>query len=191
MQAAAARPSAVFLNPDGSLWTEKVKTLEDVRVTTRARNASEELEQRLASGLFAGGNADVFDFVYENQNNVAGFTNILPWLQGRVPCLTLASNGRSLVPVFCNAPAQLFLNEMWADADMISCVSPFNIALVKVYRGNFVGSVGGGSAIAIYTRRGAMSTRYSSPLLPSALLKGYARTELPFAPVYTQEEARA
>lgn len=164
------------------LQAEKVKVMEEVVVKAKARNVTEELEKRLTSGLFSGGQADVFDFVNDNQNNIAGSTNVLQWLQGRVPGLSVFNRNGTYVAQIRNGPVQLFLNEMLADPDMINSLSLFDVALVKIYRGNFVGSLGAGSAIAVYTRRGGMSAASGGPSLPSARLKGYDRITMPLYP---------
>ena len=50
----------------------------------------------------------------------------------------------------------IYLDEMPADADMISSIPVSDVAYIKVIRPPFMGGSGGGSngAIAIYTRRG-------------------------------------
>ena len=172
------------------LLGEKTNVLKEVVVTAKARNVTEELEKQLTSGLFSGGASDVFDFVNQNQTNVAGYNNILEWLQGRVAGLSVFNSGGTWTPQIRNGPVQLFLNETNVTPDVISSIAPFDIALVKVYKGNFTGSLGAGSAIAIYTRRGGMPTQNNTPSLPSAVLKGYQPFTLPSMPDYSLAQAR-
>jgi hypothetical protein len=166
------------------ILAEKTKMLEAVVITTNARSATEELERQLVSGPFAGGNADVFDFVNE-RHTITGVTNILQWLQGRVAGFSILYGNGVLIPRIRNGPVQLFLDEMAISLDMLESLNPNDIALLKVFRNNFVGSFGGGAAIAIYTRRGGMGPQYIAPSLPSYVLPGYARFPPPAGPDYS------
>ena len=169
--------------------TEKSKMLEEVVVTARARDLTRELEQRLATGLFAGGNAIVFDLVNDNQFTALAYSNILEWLQGRVPGFTLQQQDGTLVPLLRNSPAQLFLDEVNITPDVLNSISSADVAMIKVFRTNFAGSFGGGSAIAIYTRRGGMPSANNTPTLPVSTLAGYARYVPPPMPDYSQPAA--
>jgi hypothetical protein len=166
------------------ILAEKTKMLEAVVITTNVRSATEELERQLVSGPFAGGNADVFDFVNE-RHTITGVTNILQWLQGRVAGFSILYGNGVLIPRIRNGPVQLFLDEMAISLDMLESLNPNDIALLKVFRNNFVGSFGGGAAIAIYTRRGGMGPQYIAPSLPSYVLPGYARFPPPAGPDYS------
>jgi hypothetical protein len=73
---------------------------------------------------------------------------------------------------------------MNAEYENVSSLSPSDIAMIKVFQGNFVGSTGGGSAIAIYTRRGDMQSKNSQPSLFTNKIAGYKKLPAFFAPDY-------
>jgi hypothetical protein len=166
--------------------TEKTKMLDEVVITAKARDLTRELDEKLSSGLFSGGNAAIFDFVNENQAGAFAYSNILEWLQGRVPGFTLQRQDGVLVPQIRNSTAQLFLDEMNITPDVLNGLSAADVAMIKVFRMNFAGSFGGGSAIAIYTRRGGMPSANNRPTLPVSVLRGYTRFTPPLMPDYFQ-----
>ena len=163
---------AIAQKQNERLAAEKER-MQEVVITTTVKNATEELDKKLSSGLFNSINATVFDFVNENQSSAQGYSNILDWLQGRVAGLTTGEREGVVIPLIRNQPAQIFLDEVPVEAEVISGISPSNIAMIKVIKGNFVGSVGGGSAIAIYTARGGLQPLSATPVLPSNFIVGY------------------
>jgi len=173
---------------------EKATLIEEVKLTGQRKNKTKKLNDELSSPLFRSGNEVVFDLLNDN-NSAAGATNILQWLQGRVPGLTMEFSMGNYIPKFRGGTIDIFLDEMRVDPSMISSLSTSEIAMVKVIRGNFVGSFGGGNgAIAIYTRRGGSSGTISDPYAPTQLkqitLTGFDK-EVPFiTPEYTSESFR-
>ncbi|HTN08976.1 hypothetical protein [Agriterribacter sp.] len=161
---------------------EKFKTLEEVKIVAQGKSNKEKLNEKLSSGMFRSMNENVFDFVNENQDAMS-YQNILQWLQGRVAGLQVQMQGGDYVPIIRGSRVELYLDEMRVDPGMISSLPVSNIAMVKVIKGGFVGGVGGGggSAVAIYTRRGdtQASNAQKPPSLNSGVLAGYDKV-LPF-----------
>jgi hypothetical protein len=117
------------------------------------RSYLDELDEKYTSELFKGDNAYRLAPMYDPA--VAGSFNILQYLQGRVPGLTIyGGNGIAPVLRFRSGNLTVFLDEMRVDAQTLSTVNVNDIAYVKVYRQPFAGAVGGGSAIAVYTKDG-------------------------------------
>lgn len=159
---------------------EKIMDIEEVKIKGDKRNKTQKLNETLSSPLFKSVNEMVFDFV--NDNNGAGAINILQWLQGRVPGLQISSQGANATATMRGGPVQLFLDEMRADASLISSISVSDVAMIKVIRGMFSGSSGGGNgAIIIYTRRGGITgsapDNGQSKTLKEMTLKGYDKEE--------------
>ncbi len=123
------------------------------------RNSTSQLEARYMSPLFAGGiNAKTFDLTREFVPQI----NLFEYLMGRVAGLTVVRDRASFDhyslyyrQAGLSRPMQLYLDEMPADASMISSIPVSEIALVKLYP-NFIGAPGGGAngVLAVYTKRG-------------------------------------
>jgi hypothetical protein len=169
---------------------EKTNLLQEVVIRTKAKNATEELDKRLSSGLFSSGNETIFDFVNEDQTSAQAYTNILDWLQGRVAGFsTVEQNGETL-PLIRGTVAQVFLDEMPVEANTLNGLSVSDIAMIKVIKGVTIASRGGNGAIAIYTRRGGMNSKSNAPSLPNNILAGYRKQPLPFTPDYADENSK-
>lgn len=131
----------------------------------------------------------------ENQN-AQGSQNILQYLQGRVAGLQIQMQGGNYTATNRGGAMEFFLDEMRVDASQISNIPVSSIAMVKVIKGNFAGSFGGGNgAIAIYTRRGGTTGSVIDTTLPSNLteikLNGYDK-EIPFNNgIYDEESAKS
>ncbi|HEU4903672.1 MAG TPA: Plug domain-containing protein, partial [Flavisolibacter sp.] len=170
------------------LLSEKANMMEEVTIRTTKQSLTQELEKQLTTGLFSGGNAMVFDFVNNERTGVAGYTNILEWLQGRVPGFSLEYRNGNRVPMIRNAAVQVYLDEMPIDDELVNTIPPFDIALLKVYR-SASGALGG-NVIAIYTRRGGMPTNDKVPTLQWNSLKGYKKVPAFPMPTYEKESNR-
>lgn len=174
---------------------EKETLIEEVKVKAQKKDLTKKLNNELSSPLFRSGNETIFDLVNENQN-AQGSQNILQYLQGRVAGLQIQMQGGNYTATNRGGTMELFLDEMRVDANQISNIPISNIAMVKVIKGNFAGSFGGGNgAIAIYTRRGGTTGSVIDTTLPSNLteikLNGYDK-EIPFNNgIYDQESAKS
>ena len=164
------------------------KTLQEVIIKSRAKPKEDEIEKRYASGLFAGGDAFVFDIANDPAAS-AGF-DILNYLQGRVPGLQITRAGMNGVSMqWRGAVPEVFIDQMPVSPDMVMNISIRDIAMVKVFRPPFFGSMGGGGggAIAIYTRKGGdtrTDNSKSSKGMLSAILSGYTRFKEFYNPQY-------
>ncbi len=163
------------------------KTLQEVIVKSKAKSNEKALDERYATGLFSGGDAQVFDFL--NDPAALGGIDIISYLQGRVAGLVINRSGASTSMSWRGATPDLYLDQMQVGADYIQSINVSDIAMVKVFRPPFFGSMGGGSggAIAIYTKKGGDykgDNSKSSKSMQSALLAGYTRFKEFFNPQY-------
>ena len=163
------------------------KTLQEVVIKSKAKSNAQALDERYSSGLFSGGDAQVFDFL--NDPAALGGIDIISYLQGRVAGLIINRSGASTSMSWRGATPDLYLDQMQVGADFIQSINVNDIAMVKVFRPPFFGSMGGGSggAIAIYTKKGGDfkgDNSKSSKSMQSALLVGYTRFKEFFNPQY-------
>jgi len=163
------------------------KSLQEVIIKSKAKSNTQALDERYASGLFSGGDAQVFDFL--NDPAALGGIDIISYLQGRVAGLVINRSGASTSMSWRGATPDLYLDQMQVGADFIQSINVSDIAMVKVFRPPFFGSMGGGSggAIAIYTKKGGDfkgDNSKSSKSMQSALLVGYTRFKEFFNPQY-------
>lgn len=163
------------------------KTLQEVIIKAKVKSNAQALDERYASGLFSGGDAQVFDFL--NDPAALGGIDIISYLQGRVAGLMINRSGASTTMSWRGATPDLYLDQMQVGADFIQSINVQDIAMVKVFRPPFFGSMGGGSggAIAIYTKKGGdfrSDNTKSSKSMQSTLLVGYTRFKEFFNPQY-------
>jgi hypothetical protein len=163
------------------------KTLQEVIIKAKGKSTTQALDERYASGLFAGGDAQVFDFL--NDPAALGGIDIISYLQGRVAGLMINRSGASTTMSWRGATPDLYLDQMQVGADFIQSINVQDIAMVKVFRPPFFGSMGGGSggAIAIYTKKGGdfrSDNTKSNKSMHSTLLVGYTRFKEFFNPQY-------
>jgi hypothetical protein len=163
---------------------KRVKTLESVTVRGRAKSESEKLDEQYTSGLFSGGDANVFNLVNDPVAN--GYPDIFSYLQGKVAGLQISSGQPPSLQWRGSAPS-LYLNEMQVDASQLQNTPVSDIAMVKIFRpGSGVGFGGGaGGTIAVYTRKG--SERRPDPMikgLDQARIIGYSPVRQFYSPDY-------
>jgi hypothetical protein len=161
-------------------------TLQEVVVKARKKQPEQILDERYSTGLFSGGDAQIFDFL--NDPAGLGATDILSYLQGRVAGLIISGSGTNMSMNWRGATPDLYLNESPVGVDMIQSINVRDIAMVKAFRPPFFGSIGGGSggAIAIYTKKGK-DTRVADPNskgLENTILGGYSRFKEFYNPSY-------
>ncbi len=168
---------------------QKYKELVEIKVTAQKKNLTQELNEKLSSGMFRSMNETVFDFVNENETAISA-TNVLQWLQGRAAGVQIQMQGADYVATIRGTRAQLYLNEMAVDASTISTTPMSDIAMVKIIRGPMLGGAGGGGggSILIYTRRGdsQKSTKTAPPSLNYSTLNGYAKPTIFPEPDYKE-----
>ncbi len=139
-------------------------TLETITVKARQKTELEKLSEQYASGLFAGGiNDRTLDLRNENYSG-----NIFQYLQGRIPGLMVSGTPGNYVLSFRSGGLEgnnvsLFLDETPTDASMIESINVNQVAMVKLLP-NSVATFGGGTALAIYMKKGNdLTTSLDSP----------------------------
>lgn len=174
---------------------QKVKTLEAVTVKGRAKTDAEKLDEKYASGMFAGGDAYTYDLV--NDPYAVAMMDIFQYLQGKVPGLQIVTgNGPGGAPSLSwrGSSPSLYLNEMQVDASQLQSTPVSDIAMVKVFRpGSGVGFGGGaGGVIAVYTKKGGDEKKSDANFkgLDRALLTGYSPMKEFYVPNYSEASSQ-
>lgn len=134
--------------------------LQGVTVRARAKSQTDKLDEKYTSSLFSGGiSSRVLDLTNEN----VGGLNIFEYLQGRIAGLTVGRNaeGEYILSYrdggMGGGNVTLYLDEIQTDANFIESIPTNQIAYVKLMN-NFVGTFGGGTALAIYMKKGSELT---------------------------------
>jgi len=170
----------------------KVKTLESVTVHGHVKTDAEKMDDRYASGMFAGG--DAYEYDLADDPLASAMPDIFTWLQGKVAGLQITpGNGPGGAPSLSwrGGKPSLYLNEMQTDAQQLQSTPVTDIAYLKVFRpGSGVGFGGGsGGVIAVYTKKGGDEKRGDDPSfkgLDRALLIGYAMPKQFYSPNYLE-----
>lgn len=137
--------AAVFSDP-GSL-------LPAVVVRSRVKSPAEQYNDEYVSGLFRSGDERLVSVMDDPSANA--YPNLFSYLQGRMAGLQIEPYGlNGGAARWRGQPVTFFLDEMRVPAGQIASIPMTDIAIVKGYPSSFVGAPGGGSAIAVYTRRG-------------------------------------
>jgi hypothetical protein len=167
----------------------KQKTLENVTVQVKQKSTVQALDEKYASGMFAGMDGYQFDLV--NDRMAGSFRDIFSYLQGKVAGLQISNaGGRPTLQWRGGAPA-VFLDQINTDVDMLASVSVNDIAYVKVFRPPFMGgSNSGNGAIAIYTRKGNDVPATPGKRLNSNTITGYTPAKQFYVPNYTITDRR-
>jgi hypothetical protein len=156
-------------------------------VTVRARTKSDKskLDEEYASGLFSGGNATIFDLT--NDVNAFASMDIFTYLQGKVAGLQIMNVGPTPSLSWRGSTPSIYLNEMRTDPGQMKNINVADIAMVKVFSpGSAAGiSGGGGSVIAVYTKKGGDKKPYPSIKgLDMARIPGYNSVREFYSPDY-------
>jgi len=118
------------------------------------RTKEDKLNDLYCSGLFKTAHGTIIDLVDDNAS-AQGYFNILDWLQGRVAGLQICTTRYgNRIPFIRGSRTGIYVNEMQVDAGYLNALSVNDIAVIKVIKGPFAGSIGANSAIAVYTMRG-------------------------------------
>jgi hypothetical protein len=163
-------------------------TLKEVIVKSRQKSPTQLLDEKYASGLFAGGDGYSFDLT---DDKVIGAYDIFTFLQGKVPGLQISNTASQPSLTWRGATPDLFLNEMRSDISLIQNLNINDIAYVKVIRPPFFGSFGGGAggAISVYLKKGADGRKAlpNSKGMDNAILGGYSRFKEFYSPTYDKQ----
>ncbi|MDF2386866.1 hypothetical protein JMG10_35720 [Nostoc ellipsosporum NOK] len=116
---------------------------------------NEELNKAYCRGLFRHADGFYFDMMDPKvAAGSAGFQNILDFLDGRAPAVTIKKEKDFVrIPYIRNTRATIFVNEIPIDPGALTSIPITDVAMIKIIRGPFAGTSGtsGGGAIAIYT----------------------------------------
>lgn len=130
-------------------FTDQGSLLPAVVVQSVAKSPAQQFNEQYVSSLFRSGDERLLSVMEDP--SALGFPNILAYLQGRVAGLQIAPGG---VARWRGGPVTFFMDEVRVSAQQIANLPMVDIAIVKAYPPPFLGSSGGGGAVAIYTRRG-------------------------------------
>jgi len=112
--------------------------------------ANAKLNELYCSGLFKSEEGTILDVA--NDNSIKGYLNILDWLKGRVAGVQIYyTKWGTPVPFIRNQRAVVFIDEMQVDASALNSLPVGDVAMIKVIKQPFLGSVANGGAIAVYT----------------------------------------
>jgi hypothetical protein len=169
----------------------KVKTLATATVIGHERSAAEKMDERYASGMFSGGDAQTFDLLTDPF--ASAMQDIFMYLQGKVAGLQITPGqgpGGTASLSWRGGRPSLYLNEMQVDAQQLQNVSVTDIAYIKVFRpGSGVGFGGGaGGTIAVYTKKGGDSKTNNDNVkgMPRAIITGYSMPREFYSPNYLE-----
>jgi len=162
-------------------------TLQGVTVKAKTKSPLQVLDEKYASGLFAGGDAKEFDIA--NDPSAHASQSVFTYLQGRVAGLQIsvsgAAGGQPSV-IYRGGTPSFFLDEMPVDVSQLQNMSMNNVAYVKVFEPPFFGAFGGGAngAIAVYTQRGGGQPAEKGKGLPFKIVTGYTGQKEFYSPNY-------
>lgn len=142
--------------PDtGISQNESGATLSTVVVKGKLKTAEAKVEEEQVSGFFKSDRAMNFSGF---EGEFSGYLNIFDYLRSRVPGLEITQQaeefGTYVVTYRYETPVY-FIDEIQVDLESMINFPMSEIALIKVYRPPFLGSLFGGSggAIAIYSKK--------------------------------------
>ena len=136
-----------------AVFTDRGSVLPAVVVRSVAKSLAQQFDEEYVSSLFRSGDERMISVMEDH--SALGFTNIFSYLQGRVAGLQIAPVGPGGgVARWRGSPVTFFMDEVRVSAQQIAGIPMVDIAIIKAYPPPFVGTPGGGGAIAIYTRRG-------------------------------------
>jgi hypothetical protein len=162
------------------LESNKIKTLDVVKVIGKTKTLKQKLEEQYTSGFFSG--ADGYTFTMEDDPFAQSASSVLDYLRGKVAGLQIGPTGTSAT--WRGSETSIFLNETTTDIGMLQSVSMNDVALIKVLRPPFFGATGGGAggAIAIYTKKGGDNSAVKG--LDFTLIYGYSAIKEFYMPDY-------
>lgn len=186
----SARPDSSLLQKF-SKWNQldkeqternKIKTLQSVTVKVKQKSLKEKMDEEYTSGLFSGG--DAYTFTTEDDPFARSSPSVLSYLQGKVAGLQITTSGQGSASWRGSTPS-FFLNESTTDMSQLQSISMNDVAMIKVFRPPFFGSMGGGAggAIAIYTKKGGGDNSAANGL-PFSNIYGYSAIKEFYSPDY-------
>ena len=186
--------AVLAMNDMDEILRAQGKMLTGVTVRAKKKSVIQELEDKYASGLFAGFSERTMDLTHVDAP-ITDLT-IFDYLMYRVPGLQVQRDGidyRIFYRQMANAssmgeiPMTLFLDEMQTDAQVISSIPPNDIAMVKIFN-SFAGASGNGAGgvMAIYTKKG--SDQYDASNTENQIsYRGFSLHKEFYAPDYEKD----
>lgn len=157
------------------------QVMEAVIIKTKTKAPIDVLDEKYSSTLFSG---DGYKFDLVNDATASAYPSIFDYLQGKVAGLMITTAGGTPTLNWRGGAPALYLDEMSADAEMLTSIPVSDIALVKVFRPPFTGGFNGSNgAIAIYTKRGD-DARAQSKGLSKNRITGYSPIRQFYSPNY-------
>ncbi|SRR6266498_4224535 len=115
------------------------------------RTKEEKLNDECCSSLFKTAYGTIIDLLNDNAS-AQDYFNILDWMQGRVAGLQIfITRQGTRIPFIRGTKANIYVDEIPVDAGYLNALPVNDIAMIKVIKEPFVGSIGCNSAVAIYT----------------------------------------
>ena len=149
-----ATPPAKFTSENDSAFT-KAQVLEAVTVYSKPPNLGEIFDKNYTSPLFRGVNERIISVLDDPFLNNA--MTALQVVRMRTPGITITGGLYPLVS-WRGAAVSFFIDEMRVSSSDINMIPMADVAIIKVFPPPFFGNIGGsGGAVAVYTRRGALT----------------------------------
>ncbi len=166
--------------------TIKIKTLEEISLSSTLRTKTEGVNRRYTSGMFRS-NAIGKSIDLINEPPKSNMGNVFDYLQSKVNGLDITRRSASKYDIFSTRvlsltggkiPAQIFLDEvLQTGTDVAASIPISQIAFVKYYGPGTLNLPGIGVApvISIYTKKGEDMTTTDFGQLPSFKYPGYSK----------------
>lgn len=167
----------------------KGKVLEEIKIEAKTKSPEEILDEKYTSGMFSGGDSRSYNIIADPA--AIASQNILSYLQGRVPGLSINSDNPPTLNYRQGGSPALFLDEMPISTDMLTNIPVSDIAFVKFFSPPFMGAQGGGGngAIAVYTRKGNDVEYEPGKGLSRNSVTGYSVIRQFYSPDYEKMES--
>ncbi|HYC40900.1 MAG TPA: hypothetical protein VEB63_10495 [Chitinophagaceae bacterium] len=119
------------------------------QVNVAPKSNEEKLNEEYCSGVFRTSPGTILDVA--GSQSAMGYVNIMDWIEGRVAGLKIQTTryGQK-IPLVRGDEVAIFVDEIPVSAAYLSTVPVSDIAIVKVIRTPFPGSMNNTPAIAVY-----------------------------------------
>lgn len=159
----------------------KEQVLQEVIVKAKVKSNAQKLDEKYASGLFSG---DARNFDVANDPLAVASLSVFQYLQGKVAGLQINTSGGDAQLSWRGGTPTLYLDEMPADAQLLSTISMNDVAYIKVFSpGSVAFTSSGGGAIVVYTKKGGDKTTDAKGL-ENLVLAGYSPMKQFYSPDY-------
>lgn len=156
----------------------KQTTLEEVVVRTKIKSRIEQIDETYATGLFEGiSGASVQTLNVLDDKNAKYSRSVFEYLKTHA-----LRGGAPRTAGFKPLENVYFIDEVITDADILGDIPMSEVAYIKIFN-SFVGALGNGPAVAVYTKKGADAKEIFTGLY-STLLPGYTGVKEFYSPNY-------